>query len=151
MATVSNMRRLATILLLTVMTAPVIAHHSFAQFDVSRSFVIDGTVTSFEWTNPHGWLWVAVPDISGGMQIWGAELKAPAGLVRDGWSKRTFNPGDKVTLYIHPMRDSTRAGEFVMAVMADGKVLQPAEGSPGGPVHDPQPPPGTVAAASLTK
>jgi hypothetical protein len=145
------MKCLATALLLTGITAPVIAHHSFAQFDVSRSFVLVGTVTNFEWTNPHGWLWVAVPDVSGGTQIWGAELKAPAGLVRDGWTKRSFNPGDRVKLYIHPMRDSTRAGEFVRAVLADGKVLQPAEGSPGGPVQDPQPPPGTIAIESLAK
>lgn len=121
---------------------PAFAHHSFTQFDGNKSYLLEGTITSFEWTNPHGWIWIAVPDGKGGIDVWGAETKAPSGLVRDGWTKRSFNPGDKVTLYIHPMRGATKTGEFVKAVLADGRVLEPVGGTPNGPVRDPQPPPG---------
>lgn len=128
--------------LVTFMAVPVSAHHSFTQFDGSRSYVLDGTVTNFEWTNPHGWLWVKIPDGKGGMQLWGAETKAPAGLVRDGWTKRSFNPGDRIKLYIHPMKDGlSKTGEFVKAVLPGGRVLEPMGGSPNGPVRNPQPPP----------
>ena len=56
---------------------PVFAHHSFAMFDTAKSITIDGTVTKFEWTNPHSWLWVEVKDDQGGSKVWGIETGSP--------------------------------------------------------------------------
>ena len=32
------------------------AHHSFAIFDHSRTYMLTGKVKSFQWTNPHGYI-----------------------------------------------------------------------------------------------
>lgn len=116
-----------------IFSVTALAHHSFSQFDPSKSIQIEGTVVKFEWTNPHAWLWIAVPDGKGNYDTWGAENKSPAGLERDGWTKRTFNPGDKITLTLHPMRNGSKSGEFVKAVFPGGKVVEsplgPATGS----------------------
>jgi len=130
------MRR--SFLLLAAMAATAIlaasAHHSFGQFNGKRTVLLNGTVVRFEWTNPHGWLWVTLVDHNGGNETWGAETKAVSGLMRDGWTKRSFRRGDKVQVYIHPMYSDTHAGEFIKAILPSGLVLQPHEGSPGGPI-----------------
>ena len=40
---------------------PVSAHHSFAMFDRQAELWIEGTVTEFQWTNPHTFIQVSVP------------------------------------------------------------------------------------------
>ena len=100
------------------------AHHSFAQFG-SSTLQIEGTVTRFEWTNPHGWIWLEVPDGKGGSVEWALECQSPSGLSRHGWNRKTLQPGDKVTAALHPMRDGSNAGEFVKITRSDGSVLLP--------------------------
>ena len=48
-----------------MMAATAAAHHSFAVFDHTRTLTIRGTVTKFQWTNPHGFLEVDVPQPDG--------------------------------------------------------------------------------------
>ena len=43
------------------------AHHSFAVFDMSTQKTIEGTVSDFQWTNPHTWTWVDVKGDDGGV------------------------------------------------------------------------------------
>ena len=38
------------------------AHHSGVMFDHSSQKQVTGTVSNFEWTNPHVWLWITVVD-----------------------------------------------------------------------------------------
>ncbi len=40
--------------------APVWAHHSFTMFDMSKHITLNGTITSFEWTNPHAYIEIDV-------------------------------------------------------------------------------------------
>jgi hypothetical protein len=99
------------------------AHHSFAAFNMQGEKTISGTVKQFDWTNPHTWIWVNVPDAQGGVETWAIEGMSPNFLGRRGWSKSTLKPGDKVSVVIRPMRDGSKGGMFVRATMADGKVL----------------------------
>ena len=41
------------------------AHHSFAMFDQSQRMTLKGTVTEFQWTNPHAFIHMSVPAASG--------------------------------------------------------------------------------------
>ena len=45
--------------------APVLAHHSFAMFDHTRTMTLKGEVTKFQWTNPHALLELDVPEPAG--------------------------------------------------------------------------------------
>ena len=38
------------------------AHHSYAMFDMSKTVTLQGTIRDFQWTNPHSWIWIDVPD-----------------------------------------------------------------------------------------
>lgn len=99
---------------------PVNAHHSGAMFDDKTSITLKGTVKQYQWTNPHCWIQVVVPDEKGGSMEWSVEMGAPMELFRNGWRPRTLKAGDKITVVIHPMRDGSRGGLYVSAVAADG-------------------------------
>jgi len=101
----------------------VAAHHSFAPFDMSAEKTITGIVNRFEWTNPHSWIWLDVPNDKGGVDTWGIEGMSPNFLARRGWSKTSLKPGEKVTIVVRPMRNGQNGGMFVRATLADGKTL----------------------------
>jgi Family of unknown function (DUF6152) len=78
----------------------VAAHHSFAaEFDMTKPVTLVGKVTKIEWTNPHAYLFVDVPDAqTGAVMNWEIELGSPNGLTRLGWTRTLLKPGDGVTI-----------------------------------------------------
>jgi hypothetical protein len=103
--------------------APAFAHHSFAMFDADKSVTMTGVVKEFEWTNPHVWLRVMVNDDAGMPRQWALEMGAPGQQSRIGWKPDSVKPGDKVTVTIHPLKDGSRGGQFMSAVLPDGQRL----------------------------
>lgn len=104
--------------------APAFAHHSGAMFDHAKTVTLSGTVKEFKWLNPHASIEVMVANPEGVMEQWSIECSTPNILVRKGWSLHSLNPGDKISLTMHPMKDGGHAG-FVMAVnTAAGPVLK---------------------------
>ena len=98
--------------------APASAHHSFAMFDFDKTMTLKGVVKELQWTNPHVILWVeTTPAAGGGPEVWSAELTSPGNLTRNGWTKRTLKPGDKVAVDISPLRDGGKGGGFRRAVL----------------------------------
>lgn len=106
--------------------APVFAHHSTAMFDYSKSKTLNGVVRVFQWTNPHSFIQVTVPDGKGGQQEWSIECGTPTQMALTGWSKTSLKHGDKVTVAIAPLRDGTNGGTLRTATLADGTVLRGA-------------------------
>jgi Family of unknown function (DUF6152) len=109
------------------------AHHSFAAFNMGATKVITGTVSKVNWTNPHTWIWVDVPNDKGGVDTWGVEGMSPNYLARRGWSRNTIKEGDKISVTIHPMKDGENGGTFMSAKLANGQVLSMT----GGAITDP--------------
>jgi hypothetical protein len=99
------------------------AHHSTAMFDFTRSVELKGTIKSFQWTNPHSWTIVTVEGDAVGGGEFGLEGMSPNYLSRNGWSKHTLKPGDKVTLQVFPLKDGRKGGFMVSVTMPDGTVL----------------------------
>jgi len=109
---------------LTAGAAPALAHHSFAMFDNQKEVELVGTVKEFQWTNPHTWIQVVVPDAAGtSTSEWSVEGGNPGDLARRGWKKTSLKPGDKVTIRIHPMKNGTNGGSLVGVTLADGTVV----------------------------
>lgn len=99
------------------------AHHSFSMFIMEKEVTINGTVKEFQWTNPHIWIQVIVPDADGKTVEWSIEGNSPSTLSRQGWTKRSLKPGDPITMVVHPMRDGSPGGSIVKVMTADGKVV----------------------------
>ena len=119
-------------LMVAVAILPIAAfgHHSYAMFDLSKTVTLQGTVRDFQWTNPHSWIWIDVTDAKGATEQWGIEGMSPNYLARRGWSKHTLNPGDKVTVLIHPLKGTEHGGSFLSVTLADGTVMRQSGGPP---------------------
>jgi hypothetical protein len=99
------------------------AHHSYAMFDRTKLSTMTGTVRTLQWTNPHVYVWVYANDKQDDQDVWGFEfVGGPNGLERSGWSKRTMNIGDKVTVAYHPLKDGRNGGEFENVVLPNGET-----------------------------
>ena len=108
---------------LAVSTGAAYAHHSFAMFDADQKTTLAGTVKEFQWTNPHAWIFVMVPNQDGQLEQWAVEMGGPGQIARQGWTAKTLTPGMDVKLTIHPLRDGSNGGQFVSATLPDGTEL----------------------------
>ncbi len=114
---------LLTVVIL-VTWVPVNAHHSFAAvFDVDKSVAVSGTVTKVEWMNPHAWIYIDVDNDDGGSDNWAFELGSPNGLMRRGWTRKTIQVGDAISVTGYRARDGSLRGNVKSVVLADGTEL----------------------------
>ncbi len=113
---------------------PATAHHSFAMFDSSKTVTLTGNVTVFEWTNPHAYIEIDVPEEKGsGMKHWSIELGSPSILMQSGWKFKDLKHGDKVTVRINPLRSGQQGGLLLQVTLPDGRTL--GNGPGRGPVN----------------
>ena len=110
---------------------PVFAHHGSAvsyTIDLNKLITMKGTVTSFEWANPHVYLMYDVKDEKGNVVHWGAETHAPSVLSdEDGWTRNTFKPGDEITITVFPSRVGAPRGLIAKIVLNDKILIDDAK------------------------
>lgn len=99
------------------------AHHSTAPFDLTKEIEVKGTIKEVQWTNPHAWIQVNVPNENGAMVEWSFETEGPNVLTRAGIYRNTLVPGDVVTVKGHPLKDGRPGASMVTVEKADGSVL----------------------------
>ena len=118
------------------MAQPASAHHSFGHYDMTKTVEISGSVSRFEWSNPHCWLFVDVVATPGAASVtYGFEMQSVGELLRAGYKKTSFKYGDRVTIRFRPMRDGTPAGLLASALDGEGKSI----GRRGEPPPNPAP------------
>ena len=108
------------------------AHHSFAMFDTAKRLTMSGTVTAFEWTNPHVYIELDVPDEKGAVKHWSVELGSPSILMQAGWKFSDVKVNDKISVVLNPLRSGEAGGLLVTATVRDGRVLGNGPGRVGG-------------------
>lgn len=111
------------------------AHHAFAaEFDAQKRIKVTGTVTKFEWTNPHGWLYVDVKDENGKVVNWSFEMGSPNQLIRQGWRRTALKEGDQVTVEGYAAKDGSNIANARSVTLPDGtKVFSGSPATDGGP------------------
>jgi hypothetical protein len=131
--------RVAAGLLLLLVAPSTYAHHGInAWYDMTKSSTIKGTVTSFEWTNPHSYIHIDAKDEKGTIENWSVEMGNVGMLSRYGWRRDTLKPGDQITLIGKPARDGKPVMLLNKAVLANGQELQASDLPPGTPVGQPR-------------
>jgi len=93
-------------------TAPANAHHSFALFDVTRTVELEGTVKSFEWTNPHSWIRLEVAGPHNTTKEWLIEMPPAGTLAREGLSRNFVKAGERIVVHVNPLKSGGEAGSL---------------------------------------
>lgn len=83
-------------------------HHSFsATYLEDKTQKIEGKLVQFMYGNPHSFVNVEAPDNKGLMQHWAVEWIAGGQLDRQGVTRKTLKPGDRVVVIGNPGRNPT--------------------------------------------
>lgn len=89
---------------------PAIAHHGVAGYDLTKTITLHGTVTKFDWSNPHIVVHMDAKNANGEVQNWAIELAAPTHMSRIGWTKNAMKAGDEIIADVHPAQNGAPVG-----------------------------------------
>ena len=123
----------ACAVILYAAVAPALAHHSFAaEYDKDKPLKFTGTVTKFDLTNPHSWIYIDVRQPDGKMENWAFETASPSNLFRRGFRKDTIKQGTVVVIEGFGAKDGTHTGNGQRLTLPDGtKYILGTEENPG--------------------
>lgn len=119
---------LAAVASLVMFSGSAMAHHGVAGYDMTKTITLHGTVSKFDWSNPHVVVYVDAKNEGGEMQHWTIEFASPVHMVRAGWSKSSMKTGDDITIDTHPSRNGAPVGisstiTFILKVVVNGQAL----------------------------
>jgi len=120
---------------LSIVSAPLVAHHGGAALD-SKDITLKGTVIEWFWSNPHCLLQFEVKDAKGQAVRWVGETTNPIELTRSGWTRGSFKPGEQVSVTLRPAKNGRPVGSIRSVLHANGTVFKRDSGEyPGGPAQ----------------
>jgi Family of unknown function (DUF6152) len=113
-----------------LLTAPsLFAHHGVPAFDMSRTVTIKGSVVDYQLINPHMLMRVKVIGDDGNSVEWLIESVSALMLMRMGFTRDTFRPGDAIAVLGHANKDGKPAMVLVKFILADGREMLPSSDS----------------------
>jgi hypothetical protein len=127
-----KIRRIAVFALfacLTMMATVASAHHGTANYDTSKTITVKGTVTEFQFINPHVLISMDGKNESGKTEKWAGELTSPNRLSRAGWTKSSIKPGDTISISGYPSKSGSPEMWIQKVMLASGEDLPTGGGN----------------------
>jgi len=91
------------------LATPVLAHHSFGEFQMNVPLNLSGTLKVMHLVNPHSYMEIEVVDASGKKSRMRCEMRAATLIKRSGWTTDMFKSGQHVEIEGHPHRTDPSA------------------------------------------
>jgi hypothetical protein len=108
---------------LLLISSIAFSHHSSSGINQQGSVTVSGTVKEFRWGNPHSWIELEVVNAQGETELWNFEMNPPVFLIRQGFTRSSLKPGDKVDVTARPFFDARPGGIFRAVKLPDGTIL----------------------------
>ena len=90
---------------------------------MSSLSAVKGTVTKFEWSNPHAYIYLETKDDRGNVVEWTVEMASIGMLARANWKRETLKPGDEITVYGNRAKNGKNVMRLDKIVFASGQEL----------------------------
>jgi len=114
------LRFLALTIGMAMLSTAVPAHHGSSVYD-SKLTTYKGTVTDYQFMNPHTEIWFDVAGADGKIEKWTAEAPSLTTMARLGWNKTIFKPGDQVTFVGNVAKSGAKIIRLRKVVFPNGK------------------------------
>jgi hypothetical protein len=114
---------------LMTLASVAFAHHGTANYDTSKTIIVKGAVSDFQFINPHVLIAMDGKDESGKLQKWQGELTSPNRLSRAGWTKSSVKPGDTLTISGYPAKSGSPEIWIQKVVLGSGEELSTGGGN----------------------
>jgi hypothetical protein len=102
-----------------LLALPALAHHSYAAYDLNHTVTLEGTIESFQWSNPHSQFTFVQAGARGELIRWNVITSGPAVLKRFGWTQHSLKPGDRISVVCNPMTDGSHGGRLHTVILLD--------------------------------
>ena len=119
----------AVVAALLTVSEPTLAHHGQVAYE-RKSITLTGSVTKYEWSNPHTVITLAVKDDKANVKEWYLEILSPVQMLRAGWTRESVKPGDEVTVTGLPGKHGVQIMWLEYLVTPDGQRLSRDKGTP---------------------
>jgi Family of unknown function (DUF6152) len=116
---------LAELVLLLLISGPVFAHHGTSAYDTTKLTTVKGTVTDFQFNNPHVIISVETKDEKGKVELWISEANSPNVLTRHGWDRDIIKKGDQITIIGYRPKNGAKTLRLQKVVLSNGQELDP--------------------------
>jgi hypothetical protein len=113
---------------LLMLSVSLLAHHGQAGYNTTETVTVSGTITGFQFVNPHSIVGLDVKDEKGETQAWQGELTSPNHLVRAGWTPTTMKPGDQVTMSGYRAKSGANS-MWITKISVNGEQLKMGAGN----------------------
>ena len=127
-AAVRQLRRLSSVVVVVGMLmgdALLWAHHGLAAFDTTHTVTMEGTVTEFQWINPHAFIFADLADDKGKKTNWRCELGSLGMLSKyGGWAATTVKRGDLIRIQGFPAKDGSLYLSVGRVWLKGGRTLE---------------------------
>ena len=101
------------------------AHHGMAEFDTTHTVRMEGTVTAFQWINPHSFIFADMKDDHGKVANWKLELGSLYMLSKyGGWNAKTVKRGDHVIVQGFRAKDGSAYFSVGRIWLPNGQSLE---------------------------
>jgi hypothetical protein len=115
---------IAELVFLLSIAGSAFAHHGVANYDMTKVVTLKGTVTDFQFINPHTLILFDVKNEKGEVEHWQAEATSPNHLVRAGWTRDIVKAGDQITISGYRAKNGTTIIRFQKMILANGQEVQ---------------------------
>ena len=132
----TGLKNLSIVAVLLAATLPAAAHHSGSIFNRNALRAVEGTVTRFQWSNPHVYIYVETINAAGDIEEWEIETDATPILSRSGWTRDTLVAGDQIVVRIYPVFDTRRTDARLVSLSKEDGSVWSARSSFAGSTDD---------------
>ena len=120
------MRRLTTLALVAlgfvIAASSLSAHHRWP-VDMSTLVTVQGTVVSFNFSNPHPMIQLDVTNEAGEVERWQVGGPATNRMANNGWTRDTLQGGEQITGIGFQFSDGQRIIRLEKIIFADGREM----------------------------
>jgi len=103
-------------------------------YQLDKTIQLAGSVTEWEFVNPHPQIYFDVKSEQGDVTHWVAEVLPTPLMMKNmqvGWTRTTIKPGDQIELKCNPSKVAGAKACLAKELLINGKAWQIAPGGPG--------------------